>query len=220
MIRERPEPVKPCHLWGPLQDYIMRRMRSSRGRSAGTKLKRGLFLGRFQPYHNGHHAVIEKIAKEVDELIIGIGSAQWSHSFDNPFTAGERVLMVRRAIRHLPIVTYVLPIEDIQRNSLYVAHIRTICPPFEVVYSNNPLIRRLFEEEGIEVRRTEMIERDLYWGVEIRRRMVNGEPWEELVPPEVVEVIHEIGGLERLRQVTETDTTVSQPQDLRERGSA
>ncbi len=183
-----------------------------------NKSKRGLFLGRFQPYHNGHHAVIEKIAKEVDELIIGIGSAQWSHSFDNPFTAGERVLMVRRAIKHLPIVTYVLPIEDIQRNSLYVAHIKTICPPFSVVYSNNPLIRRLFEEEGIEVRRTEMVERELYWGVEIRRRMVNGEPWEELVPPAVVEVISEIDGLARLRQVTSTDTTV--PQDLRDKGSS
>ena len=181
-------------------------------------IKRGLFLGRFQPYHNGHHGVIEQISKEVDELIIGIGSAQWSHSFDNPFTAGERVMMVRRAIRHLPIITYVLPIEDIQRNSLYVAHIKTIVPPFHVVYSNNPLIRRLFEEEGIEVRRTEMIRRGEYWGDEIRRRMVEDEPWEHLVPPEVVEVIAEIGGLERLRQVTETDTTV--PQDLRSSGSA
>lgn len=198
-------------------------------KSSGRNVRRGLFLGRFQPYHNGHHAVIERIAKEVDELIIGIGSAQWSHSFDNPFTAGERVLMVSRAIKALPIVTYVLPIEDIQRNSLYVAHIKTICPPFQVVYSNNPLIRRLFEEEGLEVRRTEMVERELYWGVEIRRRMVSGEPWEELVPPEVVEVIHEIDGLERLRQVTSTDTTISQQarvqaqaqaQDLQGKGSA
>jgi nicotinamide-nucleotide adenylyltransferase len=179
---------------------------------------RGLFLGRFQPYHNGHHAVIEQIATEVDELIIGIGSAQWSHSFDNPFTAGERVLMVRRAIKHLPLITYVLPIEDIQRNSLYVAHIKTIVPPFSVVYSNNPLIRRLFEEEGIAVQQTEMVERELYWGVEIRRRMVSGEPWEELVPPAVIDVLREISGLERLRQVTASDTTV--PQDLRSSGSA
>ena len=181
-------------------------------------IRRGLFLGRFQPYHNGHHAVIEQIAGEVDELIIGIGSAQWSHSLDNPFTAGERVLMVRRAIKHLSLTTYVLPIEDIQRNSLYVSHIKTIVPPFSVVYSNNPLIRRLFEEEGTAVRWTEMVNRDLYWGVEIRRRMVNGEPWEQLVPPAVVEVIREINGLERLRQVTATDTAV--PQDLRNKGSA
>ena len=186
---------------------------------AKLSITRGLFLGRFQPYHNGHHAVVEHVAQEVDELIIAIGSAQWSHSFENPFTAGERVLMVRRAIKHLPIITYVLPIEDIQRNSLYVAHIRTIVPPFQVVYSNNPLIRRLFEEVGIEVRRTPLIRRTEFWGVEIRRRMVKGEPWEHLVPPPVAEVIREIHGLERIREVTETDTAVPpELRDLRPRG--
>lgn len=200
------------------QDSISGSLFGKINRHGGEQLsiRRGLFLGRFQPYHNGHHAVIDEIVKEVDELIIGIGSAQWSHSFENPFTSGERVMMVRRAIPHPPIITYILPIEDIQRNSLYVAHIKTIVPPFDVVYSNNPLIRRLFEEEGIEVRQTEMIRRGEYWGDEIRRRMAGGELWEQLVPPAVVEVIHEIDGLERLRQVTETDTTV--PQDLRSRG--
>jgi len=36
---------------------------------------RAFYIGRFQPYHLGHHAVIQKIAKEVDEIVIGIGSA-------------------------------------------------------------------------------------------------------------------------------------------------
>ncbi len=181
-------------------------------------IKRGLFLGRFQPYHNGHHTVIEQIAQQIDELIIGIGSAQWSHSFEDPFTAGERVMMISRAVKHFPIIISVLPIEDIQRNSLYVAHIKTIVPPFDVVYSNNPLIQRLFEEEGIEVRGTVMVKRRQFSGAEIRRRMVSGEPWDHLVPPEVVAVIEEINGLERLLQVSETDTPV--PQDLRSTGSA
>ncbi|MEM0023032.1 MAG: adenylyltransferase/cytidyltransferase family protein, partial [Archaeoglobaceae archaeon] len=48
---------------------------------------RALFIGRFQPYHLGHHEVVKKILEEVDELIIGIGSAQESHSLENPFTA-------------------------------------------------------------------------------------------------------------------------------------
>lgn len=178
-------------------------------------IRRGFFLGRFQPYHNGHHQVIKEISKEVDELIIGIGSAQWSHSFDNPFTAGERVMMIRRAIPNPSIITYVLPIEDIQRNSLYVSHIRTIVPPFHVVYSNNPLIGRLFGERGIEVRQTQMVKRGDYWGAEIRRRMVNGEQWHHLVPESVIQVIDEINGLERLRQVAETDTN---PQDIKDFG--
>ncbi len=59
---------------------------------------RAFFVGRFQPYHLGHHEVIRSILREVDELIIGIGSAQESHSLENPFTAGERVLMIDKAV--------------------------------------------------------------------------------------------------------------------------
>jgi Nicotinamide mononucleotide adenylyltransferase len=50
-------------------------------------MKRGFYIGRFQPYHNGHQAVLEGIAEEVDEIIIGVGSAQLSHDIQNPFTA-------------------------------------------------------------------------------------------------------------------------------------
>ena len=37
--------------------------------------KRGLLIGRIQPLHNGHIKVIQETLKEVDEIIIGIGSA-------------------------------------------------------------------------------------------------------------------------------------------------
>jgi len=50
---------------------------------------RGLYIGRFQPYHLGHQAVLEKIAREMDEIIIVIGSAEASHTLENPFTAGR-----------------------------------------------------------------------------------------------------------------------------------
>ncbi|MEM3766696.1 MAG: adenylyltransferase/cytidyltransferase family protein, partial [Candidatus Bathyarchaeia archaeon] len=32
--------------------------------------KRGLFVGRFQPFHKGHLHVIKEILSEVDELVI------------------------------------------------------------------------------------------------------------------------------------------------------
>ena len=58
-----------------------------------------LIIGRFQPLHNGHLEVIRKVASECDRMIIGIGSAQYSHLTDNPFTAGERYLMVSETLR-------------------------------------------------------------------------------------------------------------------------
>ncbi len=168
---------------------------------------RGFFVGRFQPYHLGHHEVIKNIIKEVDELIIGIGSAQESHTLENPFTAGERVLMIVRALEELNIDkrVYVIPLEDIYRNSLWVSHVCSMVPPFDVVYTNNPLVYRLFKEAGFKVKSTKMYNRKEYQGTEIRKKMLNGENWEKYVPKAVAEVIKEIDGISRIREIAAKD---------------
>ncbi len=168
---------------------------------------RGFFVGRFQPYHLGHHEVIKNIIKEVDELIIGIGSAQESHTLENPFTAGERVLMIVRALEELNIDkrVYVIPLEDIYRNSLWVSHVCSMVPPFDIVYTNNPLVYRLFKEAGFKVKSTKMYNRKEYQGTEIRKKMLNGENWEKYVPKAVAEVIKEIDGISRIREIAAKD---------------
>jgi nicotinamide-nucleotide adenylyltransferase len=168
-------------------------------------MKRGFYIGRFQPYHNGHQSVLEHIVGNVDEIIIGVGSAQLSHQIDNPFTAGERVLMITRSLETLGCPFYVIPIEDIQRNALWVAHVRSMTPPFDICYSSNPLVVRLFGEGGINVQSPAMYERETLSGTEIRRRILNNEPWKSLVPPAVVQVIKEIDGTKRLRQIAQDD---------------
>ena len=168
-------------------------------------LNRAFYTGRFQPYHNGHHGIIKKIAKEVDEIVIGIGSAQFSHTLEDPFTAGERVMMITRSLKELDITCYVIPIEDINRNSLWVSHVKSMTPPFKVVYSNNPLVQRLFKEEGTNVRTLPLLNREEYAGEEIRRRILRDEKWEDLVPKAVVEVMEEIDAVERLKTIEKTD---------------
>jgi nicotinamide-nucleotide adenylyltransferase len=168
-------------------------------------MKRGFYIGRFQPYHNGHQSVLEHIAKDVDEIIIGVGSAQLSHTVDNPFTSGERVLMITRALVSLGCPFYVIPIEDIQRNALWVAHVRSMTPPFDTCYSSNPLVVQLFRESGVDVQSPAMYERELLSGTEIRRRILAGEPWKELVPRAVVQVLDEIEGTARLCQIARDD---------------
>ncbi len=168
---------------------------------------RAFFVGRFQPYHLGHHEVIKHVLDEVDELIIGIGSAQESHSIENPFTAGERVLMIVRALEELNVKkrVYVIPLEDIYRNSLWVSHVCSMVPPFDVVYTNNPLVYRLFKEAGFEVRHTKMYNRNEYQGTEIRKKMIEGGDWERYVPKAVAEVIKEIDGISRIREIASRD---------------
>jgi len=168
-------------------------------------MKRGFYIGRFQPYHNGHQSVLEHIAGTVDEIIIGVGSAQLSHQADNPFTAGERVLMITRSLESLDCPFYVIPIEDIQRNALWVAHVRSMTPPFDICYSSNPLVVRLFSEAGIDVQLPAMYEREILSGTEIRKRMLENRSWKNLVPPAVIQVLKEIDGPGRLRQIAGDD---------------
>jgi nicotinamide-nucleotide adenylyltransferase len=167
---------------------------------------RGFYIGRFQPYHDGHHRMVAEIAEEVDELVVGIGSAGDSHTTRNPFTAGERVMMVTKALKELDITTYVVPIEDLDRNGVWVGHVQSMTPKFDVAYSNNPLVVRLFTEAGVDVRQSPMFQRDVLEGTEIRERLVDGGDWQSLVPEPVVETIHEVDGVDRIKQVSETDT--------------
>lgn len=168
-------------------------------------MKRGLYVGRFQPYHNGHKSVIDAIANEVNELIIGIGSAEISHNLRHPFTAGERVLMISRALKNIGIPVYIIPLEDVKRNTLWVAHVKSMTPPFDTVYTGNPLVIELFREAGISVTSPPMYRRETLSGTAIRARMIAGEAWEECVPAEVATVIREIHGIERMQQIAKTD---------------
>ena len=170
--------------------------------------KRGLFVGRFQPFHLGHLAAIKDVLKEVDELVIVIGSAQYSHNLNNPFTAGERLIMIRKALEEAGIDysrVWVVPVPDAHLHMMWVSALEGYTPSFSVVYSNEPLTRRLFIEAGYKVTPIRFHERKLYSSTEIRERMLTGKSWEKLVPKSVAAFIKEIDGVNRLRDLTKSD---------------
>ncbi|MBE6487948.1 MAG: nicotinamide-nucleotide adenylyltransferase [Methanosphaera stadtmanae] len=172
--------------------------------------KRGLLIGRIQPLHYGHMSVIEETLKEVDELIIGVGSADQSHTNSNPFTSGERVLMLSKALREYkidPSRYYIIPLEDIACNSLWVGHVKMLTPPFRKVYSGNSLVKQLFNENHIEVVQPPLFNRKEYSGTEVRRRILNNENWEELLPKSVVKVINEIEGVKRIKNLNKKEVS-------------
>jgi len=172
-------------------------------------IKRAVLLGRFQPFHLGHLAVVKQILAEQDELVIGIGSAQASHTEDNPFTAGERIMMITKALDQEKIPRnkwYIIPLVDVGNNSLWVSHVRSSAPPFQTVYSGNPLVKRLFKEAGVDVREPPPFNRRECSGTEIRKKMVEGKKWQKSVPPVVVGVITELGGLQRMIDLKRSDT--------------
>jgi len=171
-------------------------------------VNRGLFVGRFQPFHLGHLSAVKNILKEVDELVIVIGGAQYSHNINNPFTAGERLVMVRKALEKAGMDysrVWVVPVPDVHLHMMWVSAVEGYAPPFDVVYSNEPLTRRLFIEAGYKVKAVRFYERKLYSSTEIRERMLKGKSWEKLVPKGVATFIKKIDGVNRLRDLTKSD---------------
>jgi len=167
---------------------------------------RGLYIGRFQPYHLGHQAVLHKISEEVEEIVIVIGSAQESHTPENPFTAGERIDMIYAALESLRNRCYVIPLQDVLRNAIWVDHVTSMVPRFDIVFSNNPLVVQLFGEAGVEVRKPPLYQREIYSGTAIRRLMLSGGNWRSLLPKAVASKVDEIGGVERLKNISCSDS--------------
>lgn len=160
---------------------------------------RGLIIGRFQPLHKGHLAAIREALRGCDDLVIVIGSAELSHTTDNPFTAGERYQMLLSSLSPDELSrVHMIPIRDVNRYAAWVSHVESYVPPFDIVFSNNDLTRSLFSGAGYDARRTKAYNPRTYSGTEIRRRIAAGEKWQQLVPPTVAIIIEGLGSRQRL----------------------
>lgn len=168
----------------------------------------GLLVGRFQPFHNGHLAAVRYALKKVDYLYIVVGSAQRSHERDNPFTAGERIMMIKAALDEAKVDArrwMLIPINDAQSHSVWTATLRSTVPRFDMVFSNDTLTVRLLEEEGIRVTPIPYINRGEYSATNVRTRILERRDWEKLVPPAVGRIVKELDGVGRVRSMITKD---------------
>ena len=142
------------------------------------------------------------ILEDFDRLIIGIGSAQYSNTPQNPFTSEERREMIEKALAAEGIESYeVIAIDDTNNHGIWVSHVERLVPDFKVVFSNDPVTLRLFREKDYEVREPPLHRREMFSGTEVRERMVTGKDWEQLVPQVVADYIKQIDGVQRMLQV-------------------
>lgn len=170
----------------------------------------GLYVGRFQPFHLGHLEAVKFILERVDDLIVIVGSAQHSHTIENPFTAGERITMIRLALKQAGIKGdrfTVIPLPDDEFHKVWVSHLLSQTPSFDIVFTNEPLTFRLLKEAGLKVERIPMFNRSKFTSTEVRKRMLTGGTWRELVPKPVASYLKLIDGDERLRDISKSDKT-------------
>ncbi len=164
-----------------------------------------LFIGRFQPFHNGHLEVVKSILKSNRKLILIIGSAQESETSINPFSAAERRKMIETTLVAEGIPNFcIAEVPDINDNAKWVRHVKeklvlfTEEPNFDTVHTGSELTRNLFVEAGHKV---EWIPERIK-GInasEIRLRILKDMEWKHLVPKQVYDYILSIGGDKRIK---------------------
>jgi nicotinamide-nucleotide adenylyltransferase len=173
--------------------------------------RRGLMLGRFQPFHNGHLALTKQILSQCDELVIIIGSAQFNFIDKDPFSAGERVLMIHEALKEAGIdlsSCYIIPVPNDENNARWLAYIRSMVPPFDVLYSGNEFVKYLArsQDSTIVIENPVFANMREYNGTNIRYLMQDSKPWVHLVPPAVARVIEQVGGIVRINMLARSDS--------------
>ena len=167
--------------------------------------KGNIYVSRFRLFHKGYLEVIKYIlSRDNSPLIIAIGAAQTSHRQDNPFTGRERAEMITRTLREEGLLNR---IEVIQIDETFATYenwtslVESICPPFKSVYSNNELVRVLFQKAGYETREVPQFSRKEYSFEFIKDKIINYEPWEDFLPTQVAKVMKEYKLYQRLRRL-------------------
>ena len=176
-------------------------------------MKRALFIGRFQPMHNGHLSAIREILSRYDEVAIIIGSSQENLTGRNPLTAGERIEMVYSVLRanRFADKAYVIPVPDTPESGLWPARVLSYAPKVDAVFTANDYTETLFRICNDSLRgsahaQIRIENQKVVPGISasaIRKKIIKRDAgWERMVPKEAVEFIKKNRLDERIRSLS------------------
>ncbi|MFN9470859.1 bifunctional nicotinamide-nucleotide adenylyltransferase/Nudix hydroxylase [Acidovorax sp.] len=84
-----------------------------------------IYIGRFEPVHQGHMALLQRALDSARHVIVVMGSAWQARSPKNPFTAAEREQMLRAALPEADRARLqVLPVRDYYNEAIWVQAVR------------------------------------------------------------------------------------------------
>lgn len=159
---------------------------------------RGVYWGRFQPPHKGHLKLIRKLQKEVDTLIVAVGSAEFKNTRRNPFDGEERVRMMKAYLKEEGIRgVEVVPVRDGRSYSEAIKNLLASCPAFDVLFTDKETIIRLIGGR-VKVRRIRRT--GTLTSTKIRDAIAAGRRWEHLTGRSVARIVRKVDGVRRIRE--------------------
>jgi nicotinamide-nucleotide adenylyltransferase len=112
---------------------------------------RALVVLRAQPFHRGHLALIQHAATLADEVVVVVAAAERALSTRDPFTAGERLALVRAGLESLCSRVWLVALPAPSWPAMALAQLAFVAPRYEVVVAHNPLLRGLAAQQGTPV---------------------------------------------------------------------
>lgn len=154
-----------------------------------------LFVGRFQPYHIGHHMVVKGMTKLCKKIVIGIGSSDKSGTAENPFSAAERKEMIQQALQDEDII----PMFDVEFVDLpdeiddaqWTQHVLEKVGNIDTVWTGNDHTKKCFEGK-LEIKEIKEVPGINSTAI---RQMIKSRDfdWKTKVPGAIVYAIQELG---------------------------
>jgi nicotinamide-nucleotide adenylyltransferase len=154
--------------------------------------KVALFIGRFQPFHNGHLDIIKRILKENKKVIIVVGSTEHSFENKNPLTALERKKIIKSALKENGIKDSqfkVVLLKDLNDFANWANYVLKNIPKVDVLYTGSTLVKDCFSgkySKACKIKpksiKIEKIRKILpISGTLVRGKIKKGQSWESLV---------------------------------------
>lgn len=129
-----------------LLDYILSHLKNSSRSHSTEHAPKAMFVGRWQPFHNGHKWIIEqKLARGIPVLV---AVRDMTPDEKNPLTADQTVNLIRKVYAFNPMVsTMVIPdIESINYGRTVGYAVNEIIPPTHIAAISASEIRQRFHE--------------------------------------------------------------------------
>ena len=137
------------------------------------KYKVGLVIGRFQPFHKGHHYLIKEGLKIAESVIIGIGSANVS-DMDNPYSIEVRqqtLYSVFKKEMNSGQIEKIVPLDDDISDDVWLEKLFKKTGKIDVVIGNNDRVKGIMEAAGYKTLPIKFYKREIYEGKKIREKL-------------------------------------------------
>ncbi len=147
--------------------------------------KKVVFVGRFQPFHNGHLEAIKWILKQANEVYIAIGSMQEFGQTENPLDFPAREEMIEAALKEAKITDYkIFGLPDFENDAAWIKKLLEITglkAEKTVLVSLNDWVVSCAKKIGIEAF-DQPVFCDNLSATQVRQTIFAGFDWQKLVP--------------------------------------